>query len=190
MHALRLRALRLSALHFVCVVRSVLSTSVLCFAMDRCGKLPARAMAAGVLVHCSLWQATGVRVVAAGVLVHCSLWQATGARYGGRCVGALLVVASYRRALWRPVCWCIARCGKLLVRVGHGVLVHCSSWQATGARCCGRCVSALLFVASYRCALWQPVCWCIALCGKLPSRVVAVGLCCVALCGKQSRGAL
>ena len=100
-----------------------------------------------------------MRVVAAGVLVH------------------LLVVASNRRALWRPVCWCIARCGKLPVRVvAAGVLVValCGK-RSRGARCGSRpaaCFSSvallahvllivanvvLRIVAISRCSLWRPL---------------------------------
>ena len=75
------------------------------------------------------------------------------------CVCCAMAFETLFAALWRPVCWCIARCGKLPVRVVvAGVLVHCSLWQATGARRGGWCVGALLVVASYRCALLRPVC--------------------------------
>ena len=106
-------------------------------------------------MHCSLWQTLGALF---GYRIGWMLFVASyRCAYGIRCVSALLFVASYRCAL-ATVCWCIALRGKLPVRVvAAGVSVHCSLWQATGARCGSRCVGALLVVASYRCASWRSV---------------------------------
>ena len=120
----------------------------------------------GKLMVCALWQpcVSALRVLAN---TRCSF----GYRFGCVALGGKLMVC----AQWQPcdsVCcalWqtlgalfgyrigCVALFGKPPVRFRHRCDWCVALWQATGSRFCGRCVGALRFLASYRCALWQSV---------------------------------